>query len=255
MARKKRIKDEEESASPLKKPKPSPPTRQSARTSATQPSSIRRRRDAASQKRTSELDLEEEAPDNPFSDSSSLTDPPSVITTPTPPSEFARNVPPRGSKRKPAQNRKATAKEHEEALNLFIRDDSDEEEASDASSTAGETAKAEVEINGILETEDEDEDWEDIDLSHKRQVSLEDLNKAEEMPDIEVTLERNQQSMRIKLPPLVTANEGIKLQAQLSGRSECTLTCSMCFVFLSMVHYGIPGLTMKSYRSFNFAVN
>ena len=87
-----------------------------------------------------------------------------------------------------------SSKEHEDALNLFIRDVSDDD-SSDTSSEEGQSNELEVATDP---SGDEDEGWEDIDLSHKKQVSLDDLNKSSETPDLEVTLERTQQSMRIK---------------------------------------------------------
>jgi hypothetical protein len=51
-----------------------------------------------------------------------------------------------------------------------------------------------------LESADEEEDWEDIDLSHKKPISFDDLTPSETPQNLEVTLERTQQSMRIKYP-------------------------------------------------------
>jgi xeroderma pigmentosum group C-complementing protein len=98
-------------------------------------------------------------------------------------------------RRAPAKQsvKNVSAKEHEEALNLFIRESSDEE--SDSSN----------EKNGVKgaqekhEHSDEDDDvWEEVDLSHRKEFSFDDWNGDEEVQDLEVTLDRTQQSMRLK---------------------------------------------------------
>lgn len=130
-----------------------------------------------------------------LSDSSSLSDPPSTVASPTPP-DLPIIKPVARARRVVAAKRRAvkvSAKEHEEALNLFVRESSDEE--SDSSS-----GKAEVnETNQHHEHSDEDNDaWEDVDLSRRKELSLDDLNMDEDSQDLEVTLERTQQSMRLK---------------------------------------------------------
>lgn len=199
MARKRRIKDGNDESSPPKKAKTSPATRQTRSKAITDGESTSRKGASATRRRQSTMKIDTDA--EGLSDSSSLSEPPSVIAAPSP----LRPLSPKGSKkatkRKPAQNKKITPKEQEEALNLFIRDDSDEEGASDDSSLNEKpnVTKAKGQANGVVDTEDEEEeDWEDVDLSHKRQVSLGDLINSEEPPNLEVTLERNQQSMRIK---------------------------------------------------------
>jgi xeroderma pigmentosum group C-complementing protein len=107
------------------------------------------------------------------------------------------------SKQAPAKqstgDKKVSSKEHEDALDLFVRDDSDDE-LSDVSSE-------DVQMKGDelpdLSGDDENDDWEDVDLSHTK-MSLDDLNGSTETPDLEVTLERTQLSMRIKCCPFVT---------------------------------------------------
>lgn len=132
-----------------------------------------------------------------LSDSSSLSDPPSEVVPPTPPDTTPSQLVSNEMKVKRAFNKnpsQVSSKEHEDALNLFIRDVSDDD-SSDTSSEEGQSNELEVATDP---SGDEDEGWEDIDLSHKKQVSLDDLNKSSETPDLEVTLERTQQSMRIK---------------------------------------------------------
>jgi hypothetical protein len=135
-----------------------------------------------------------------LSDSSSLSDPPSEIVPPTPqgsiPSQSADNETKakHASTKNPAQVKKVSSKEHEDALNRFTRDDS-EDESSDSSSEDNQANDPMVPADL---SSDEDEDWEDVDLSHKTQVSLDDLSRPSEALDLEVTLDRTQQSMRIK---------------------------------------------------------
>ena len=89
--------------------------------------------------------------------------------------------------------KKVTSKEHDDALDFLARDDSDDESSSNSSETN--------QANGVhpdLSGDEDEEDWEDVDLSRKRHISLADLNNITETPDLEVTLERTQQSMRIK---------------------------------------------------------
>ena len=130
------------------------------------------------------------------SDSSSLSDPPSTVASRTP--ADSPKVKPVAKSRKVVANqsavRKASAKEHEEALNLFLRDSSDEE--SDCSFEKEKTKGAQR-INENSDEEDDDA-WEDVDLSHRHELSLDDLHVGEEPQDLEVTLERTQQSMRLK---------------------------------------------------------
>ena len=131
------------------------------------------------------------------SDSSSLSDPPSAIASPTPPEwptvESAPKTVAR-PRRTPAKRsvKKVSAKEHEEALNLFVRESSDED--SDSS--------IEMEVRGAQENHEhsdrDDDTWEEIDLSHRKEFSFDDLNVDEESQDLEVTLDRTQQSMRLK---------------------------------------------------------
>jgi len=132
------------------------------------------------------------------SDSDSLSSPPSTVVTPTPPkSPPAKPLTNRTNmKRAPPKKvsaKKVTPNEHDDALDFLARGDSDDESSSDSSESN--------QANGVhsdLSGDDDEEDWEDVDLSHKRHISLEDLNNVTEAPDLEVTLERTQQSMRIK---------------------------------------------------------
>jgi len=132
------------------------------------------------------------------SNSDSLSSPPSIVVAPTPlkspPSKPLTNR--TNLKRAPSKkglSKNVTPKEHDDALSFFARDDSDEENSSNASESN--------QANGVhsdLNSDEDEEDWEDVDLSHKRHISLEDLNNVTEVPDLEVTLERTQHSMRIK---------------------------------------------------------
>jgi hypothetical protein len=205
MPRRKRVKDEEEVPTPEKRAKTSPSTRRSTRISVPdQPTSSSKATTSNGKNRkdiASKASVEDDA--EVLSDSSSLSDPPSVIVAPSPPtsSHFKKMIKGKASKiaaaKKAAQLKKPSPKEHEEALNLFIRDDSEDGDLSDSSDETKPLNGKTIEMSGS----DEDEDWEEVDLSHKRQVSLNDLNPVEEAPDLEVTLERTQQSMRIKYKP------------------------------------------------------
>ena len=129
------------------------------------------------------------------SDSSSLSDPPSTFASPTPPDSSKVKTVPESRKvaAKPVQ--KASAKEHEEALDLFVRDSSDEE-------SDGSFGKEKIEgahrTDEHSDEDDADGEWEDVDLSHRQELSLDRLHTGEESQDLEVILERTQQSMRLK---------------------------------------------------------
>jgi hypothetical protein len=206
MPRRKRGNEEDEESSPPKRQKAAPVTRRSTQNTASKESPIARANVNQPPKRgTSSKSTYEDAIEI-SSDSSSLSDPPSRFTSPTPP----KPSPPQSvknetkAKRAPAKQstgvKKVSSKEHEDALDLFVRDDS-EDEFSDVSSE-------DVQMRGDefpdLSSDDEDDDWEDVDLSHKK-MSLDDLNGSTETPDLEVTLERTQLSMRIKYNFSVTA--------------------------------------------------
>ena len=132
------------------------------------------------------------------SDSDSLSSPPSTLVTPTPPKSpqsksFTNGTAIKRAAPKRVSAKKVTLKEHDDALDFLARDDSDDE----SSSKSSERNQA----NGVhpdLSGDEDEEDWEDVDLSHKRHISVADLNNITETPDLEVTLERTQQSMRIK---------------------------------------------------------
>ena len=131
------------------------------------------------------------------SDSDSLSSPPSIIVTPTPPKSPRTPSLANGRVSKPVPSRtrlptKFTVKQHEDALESFARGDTDDETESNSS-----PRNLESSLNLDLSGDEDEEDWEDVDLSHKRQISLDDLN-VPDTPDLEVTLERTQQSMRIK---------------------------------------------------------
>jgi hypothetical protein len=199
MARMKRVKDEEEEPTPEKRLKPSPSTSRLTRSLSKQPT----RSTGVTTKQLRDTDSTAAVEDSIeiLSDSSSLSDPPSIIHSPSPPSSspFKKMIKGTASKiataKKATQVKKPSSNEHEEALNLFIReDDSEDDDSSVSPSETKPTNGMTIEMSGS----DEDEDWEDVDLSHKRPVSLNDLNPVEETPDLEVTLERTQQSMRIK---------------------------------------------------------
>jgi len=135
----------------------------------------------------------------------------------------------------------AKKEENDDALDFLARDDSDDESSSNSSEA--------TQVNGLhrdLSGDEDEEDWEDVDLSHKRHISLADLNNITETPDLEVTLERTQQSMRIKYSPpkFGFLMLGIKLPAGRNGKLECKLIFFIFNVFyftvLSEMHgYGI----------------
>lgn len=137
------------------------------------------------------------------SESDSLSSPPSRLVTPTPPKSpqatLANGTITKRATPKKKSPKKFTPKEHEDALDFFARGDTDDE----TNSNSSERKQAKSSYPDLSGDEDE-EDWEDVDLSHKRQISLDDLNDVTAAPDLEVTLERTQQSMRIKpyLPSL-----------------------------------------------------
>ena len=200
MPPRKRLKDDNEGASDARKRvKPAPSTRRSTRSSATRPVYETTSNTNGNSKWDSAPKLPEDDPLEISSDSSSLSDPPSVISSPTPQKARPLRTVPNGkpSKRIVTQSkpvRETSSKENEEALNLFIREDSEDDDSSDARSDTKQANGEIIDLSG----DDEDEDWEDIDLSRHKQVSYDDLNANEETPDLEVTLERTQQSMRIK---------------------------------------------------------
>jgi len=200
MARKKRIKSEEEDTPSHTRPKSAPRTRQSNRITTTDATPSAQKISPSTRKRKFPSEDVEDDEAGDVSDSSSLTEPPLIISPPTPPKLAFPHIT-NGAMRKPAQVKKASAKEHEEALNIFVRDDSDDEEMSDESTSTPQPngIKSDHSENKAESTEDEDEeDWEEVDLSNQKQVSVEDLNETEQAPDLEVTLERTQHSMRIK---------------------------------------------------------
>jgi hypothetical protein len=101
-------------------------------------------------------------------------------------------------------------------------------------------------MNGVelpdLSSDEEDHDWEDIDLSLKKQVSLDDLTDSKEIQDLEVTLERTQLSMRIKFHPSVRdLTLEIKHLVLRKRKSECMLISFMYNVSLFMALSGMYG--------------
>jgi len=84
---------------------------------------------------------------------------------------------------------KPSAEEHEDALNLFIRDNTSEDDDSDS----GPHRNIPTKMSEDASEASSDQDWEDIDLTNNKTLN------TTEPPDLEVTLERTQQSMRIKL--------------------------------------------------------
>jgi hypothetical protein len=216
MPRRKRIEEEELHETPQKKQK-SPETRRSTRNAPREhaPSSTNEINGIATRGNAAKAVKAEEP--IVISDSSDLSDPPSEIASPALPTPVKSVT----KEKKPvaknsSQIKKPTLKEHEEALNRFIRDDSDDELSdtpSDSKPTEGVAEQA---------SDSDEEDWEDVDLSHRKHVSLDDLNETEEPVGLEVTLERTQQSMRIKCSAQLTLDLiiGIKHQARLSGKSD-----------------------------------
>lgn len=123
------------------------------------------------------------------SESSSLSDPPSRISTPDTlrrKNETGKTKRTRGKKN--TEVKKVSIQEHEEALDKFIRED----EGSDESSELDEK----VPQSGNRSDDDgDDEDWEDVHLMHPKDLSFGD---GDGPADLEITLERTQQSMRLK---------------------------------------------------------
>jgi hypothetical protein len=250
MPRSKRVKDEEEVTTPKKRLKPSPSTRRSTRNSLSKQSTSSTGVTANGNGKQSNATASKTAVEDStevLSDSSSLSDPPSIIHSPSSPSSspFKKMIKGTASKiaasQKATQVKKPSSKEHEEALNLFVReDDSEDDDSSVSPSEMKPTIGTTTEMSGS----EEDEDWEDVDLSHKRQVSLNDLNPVEETPDLEVTLERTQQSMRIKYhlaSHLSSHVIGIKLRVQQREKLECIHISYMFNVFYFTAQFGITG--------------
>jgi hypothetical protein len=197
-----------------------------------------------------------------ISDSESLSDPPSTISSPVAPSSppetpkpspaKRKRPPPRTTPKKPTQSKKESIKANEEALDLLVRDESDEDDSTDeAPSSKQITAAPRSETGGEEVSTDEDDDiWEDVDLSHRKQVSLNDIHDQDEQPqDLEVTLERTKQSMRIKfVSRLPKADVGIKHPVPRKGKSERILICYMFNVYYSTVHYGTHGYKILNYE-------
>ena len=215
-----RVKEEDQSEGQQKKQKTSPETRRSKRTALREetPSSTSNTKGSRERGKVSNpVNIEEQIL---ISDSSDLSDAPSEIAPPTPPKAIKPAL--KGMKpvaKKSPQIQKPTSKEHEEALDKFIRDDSDD----DLSDTSSETKP----MNGVAaqSEEEDDEDWEDVDLSHRKDLSLDDLNGSDEPAGLEVSLERTQQSMRIKcsFPSLLGLIIGIKRPVRPRRNSECIL--------------------------------
>jgi hypothetical protein len=199
MTRRRRGKDDEEESFSSKWSKPEASTRRSTRKSAHEelPPTNKKGKKVATRGRPTEDDIMEI-----LSDSSSLSDPPSIINSPTPPRSSLKKSVTKGTKvkrilsKRSTQVKKIPSKEHE-ALDRFVREDSDDESSISLSEIAQESGLAIPDLSG----DEEDDDWEDVDLSHKKEVSLGDLDGSTGIPDLEVTLERAQQSMRIKYGP------------------------------------------------------
>ena len=200
MTRRKRGKDDKEQSNPPKRNKPAIATRRSTRKSAPEelPPANEKEKKFATRRTTSMLTEEDIIAIS--SDSSSLSDTPSIINPPTPPKSSPGKPVTNGTKVKPipaetgTHVKKVSSKEHEEALNWFVRDESEDESSTSSSENVQKSGPAIPDLSG----DEEDDDWEDVDLSHKKEISLEDLDGSTETPDLEVTLERTQQSMRIK---------------------------------------------------------
>ena len=207
MARRKRGDDDGEAPIPQKRTRGSSATRRSARkpmtvenhatkeevneTSAVRKSTLRNKRIS--------LGTSIEDPAEITSDSSSLSDPPSTIRSPspplTPPTKTSTGTKSRRSApKKAAPTKKPSLKEHEDALMMLSRDDTDDD------STESSSEKPHPKDAAPESADEEEEDWEDIDLSHKKPISFDDLAPSEAPQNLEVTLERTQQSMRIKYP-------------------------------------------------------
>jgi hypothetical protein len=175
MARRKRVRsDEGENSAPKRARSGRRGTKASvndenASPTGDQPSRARR---GAPERRTT---LKSESP----VDSSSLSDPPSVISPPVPPIP----IPP-PPKRRTTRTKTAaethSAKDHEAALNRFVRD-------TDTDSTDSLPKHA-----ANNDEDDSEQDWEDIDLMHP--VPKTSTDSAH----LEVTLDKTRHSMRIK---------------------------------------------------------
>jgi hypothetical protein len=207
MTRRKRGDDDGEAPIPQKRTRGSSPTRRSERKpmiaeSYTTKEGVNEtaaaRKPTPRNKRTS-LGTSVEEPVEVLSDSSSLSDPPSTVRSPTPPlapltktSKGTKSR--RAAPKKTAPIKKPSLKEHEEALMMLSRDDTEDD--------SSESSSDKPHPNGLApeSADDEEEHWEDIDLSHKKPISFDDLAPSPEPQNLEVTLERTQQSMRIKYP-------------------------------------------------------
>jgi hypothetical protein len=194
MQTRKRTKNEPEESPPQKRPK-------QAAASARPTRNLTKRKTISNDSANEALRQEKPVPNDEaenLSVSSSLSDPPSTISSPTPldlPTiePVVKAVARR--QRVPAKRtvKKVSAKEHEEALNLFIRESSDEE-----SDTSSEKNGVKGALEGHEHSDEDDDVWEEVDLSHRKEFSFDDLNGDEEVQDLEVTLDRTQQSMRLK---------------------------------------------------------
>ncbi len=248
MPRRKRVEEDDKNEERQKKQKTSPETRRSKRRVQREesPSSSARTNGTAERGNLSKhVEVEEPIV---TSDSSDLSDAPSHIAPPTPP----KATKPKSKGRKPlvkksSQVKKPTAKEYEDALDKFTRDDSND----DLSDTPSEATL----FNGVAEQsgDSDEEDWEDIDLSHRKDVSLDDLNGSEEPTGLEVTLEKTQQSMRIKycFHSLLRLIIGIKCPVLPRRRRDFILiyfTFNVCFTTAQLK---TAGLTIQSYRYFD----
>lgn len=229
MPRRKRVKEDDKSELQQKKQKMSSETRRSTRGVLREesPSSSAQTNGIAERGNLSK-NVEVEEP-IVTSDSSDLSDAPSQIVPPTSPKPTIPKPKRRKTVvKKSSQVKNPTAKEHEDALDKFIRDDSDD----DLSDTPSESKL----VNGVAEQsgDSDEEDWEDVDLSHRKDVSLDNLNGLEEPAGLEVTLEKTQQSMRIKynFPSLLGLTIGIKRLVLPRRRQDFILiyfTFNVCF--------------------------
>jgi hypothetical protein len=251
MARRKRAEDEGDATSSQKQTKISMPTRRSSRkTASTELDSkgeVTGTRKSAPRKQKQPLKPEPEDFEPLESDSSSLSNPPSTVQPPSPP-DIAPESPVNGTKsrraapKKPAPSKKASLKEHEDALMMLSREDTKDDSSTDESS--------QTDPNGdtTLEMSADEQDWEDVDLSRKHSISFDDLAPTEIPQNLEITLERTQQSMRIKYSAPECTNSEIKHPALLNERLECILISSMYNVLSSTGQFEIVGFKTNNFR-------
>ena len=236
MPRRKRLKEEVQESTPQKRQKFTRTIRRSTRKLSPQEFSTANEnvKSPPSSGKPTHRDVMENA-----SDSSSLSDPPSRINSPARPKSAPIQVTRvTGAKRRPTkpltQVEKISPKEHEDALNLLIRDDSDDE----PSEAFSENAQSNGVARPDLGEDDENCEWEDVDLSKRKQISFEDSDRSAETADLEITLGRTQQSMRIKYSSH-SLNLSIRNKAYSAAEKKIRMHTHLLHVQSLLVHGAI----------------